>query len=90
MHMPANVTQADRSVEAQADPAGRVRTWPAGRRGGPVTGLAVETFARLSHRLNEQHPALLPAAKLPGRFQAHGMLGQSLREAHAAQAGLLP
>src|ERR1700677_2450814 len=39
---------------------------------GHIAMTAVEALALLSHRLDEKHGAVLPAPKLPGRFQTNG------------------
>src|SRR5271165_3154356 len=52
---------------------------------GHVTVTAVEALTLLSHRLDEKHPAVLPAPKLPRSFQANCEVRQSLSQSDSAQ-----
>src|SRR5271163_2121213 len=46
---------------------------------------SIEAFAFFAHRLDEQHRAIAPAAKLPGGFEPNGELRQLGREAQLVE-----
>jgi hypothetical protein len=52
---------------------------------GDVAMGAVETLAFLAHWLNEQHPAVFPAAELPSGFESNRKVRQLVSESEVVQ-----